>query len=47
MFDALHTIIVPNPDPWPFPKHDWTMKELLIAGSEEHFATPDFSRTAQ
>ena len=31
MFDALHTIIGPNPDPWPFPKHDWTMKEILIA----------------
>ena len=31
MFDALHTIIGPNPDSWPFPKHDWTMKEILIA----------------
>ena len=31
MFDALHTIIGPNPDPWLFPKHDWTMKEILIA----------------
>ena len=31
MFDALHTIIGPNPDPWPFPKHEWTMKEILIA----------------
>ena len=31
MFDALHPIIGPNPDPWPFPKHDWTMKEILIA----------------
>ena len=31
MFDALHTIIGPNLDPWPFPKHDWTMKEILIA----------------
>ena len=31
MFDLLNTIISPNPDPWPFPKHEWTMKEILIA----------------
>ena len=31
MFDHLNTIIGPNPDPWPFPKHDWTTKEILIA----------------
>ena len=31
MFDLLNTIVGPNPDPWPFPKHEWTTKEILIA----------------
>ena len=30
MFDLLNTIVGPNPDPWPFPKHEWTTKEILL-----------------
>ena len=31
MTTLLYRVISPNPDPWPFPKHEWTTKEILIA----------------
>ena len=31
MFDKFSSIFAPHPEPWPFPKKKWDLKDIVIA----------------